>query len=323
MTTDALDLELAESDRAVAAAVARFCEQQDSEALARRAGEPFPWQAWRALAALGVFAAAAPGHDDAGDARTVCAICEALGDGVFPGPIADTFLAVQVVQADQADALIEGRSLVAVSRGASGLLPWGMAADLLLAVTDGGIAPVTTEGELTAVQTLGGEIWARADLRHGQQLPQSERGLLIANIALAAWLAAAALRLVHTASEHAATRKQFGRALGDFQAVAHPLPDCAIAATAARHLARAAARSWTGGEPTRDTRQLAAGAALSARRAALDAVHTCHQVYGAIGVTLEGPAFHITRRIRQLASQVCHGAREQSLLLATTGTGAQ
>ena len=43
-------------------------------------------------------------------------------------------------------------------------------------------------------------------------------------------------------------------------------------------------------------------ALVSAFSSALDAVHVCHQVFGAIGITLEGPAFHVSRRIRQLAS---------------------
>ena len=47
----------------------------------------------------------------------------------------------------------------------------------------------------------------------------------------------------------------------------------------------------------------AAAARLSARRAALEAAHVCHQLFGALGIVLEGPVFHVSRRIRQLASQ--------------------
>ena len=50
-------------------------------------------------------------------------------------------------------------------------------------------------------------------------------------------------------------------------------------------------------------RASAAAARLSAGRAAIAAAHTCHQLFGAIGITLEGPVFHVSRRIRQLVSQ--------------------
>ena len=149
------------------------------------------------------------------------------------------------------------------------------------------------------------------------------RGLMLGNIASAAFLCGLGLRLIRDTSEHAGTRKQFGRALGEFQAVTHPLADCVIAITAAQHLARAAACRFDAAADSGpdEVRQTAAGALLSSRRAALQTAFTCHQVFGAIGVTLEGPAFHITRRIRQVASQPPAGAREQNIVLAAAGMG--
>ena len=69
------------------------------------------------------------------------------------------------------------------------------------------------------------------------------------------------------------------------------------------------------------TRRCAAGAILSARRASLKTAFACHQVYAGIGITLEGPAFHLSRRIRQMASQPPFGCGEQALILAHTGLG--
>jgi hypothetical protein len=48
----------------------------------------------------------------------------------------------------------------------------------------------------------------------------------------------------------------------------------------------------------------------------------CHQVFGAIGVTLEGPAFHISRRIRQLASRSPGHASLRELVLEGHGLAA-
>ena len=100
---------------------------------------------------------------------------------------------------------------------------------------------------------------------------------------------------------HARTRQQFGRAIGEFQAVAHPLADARTRLDATATLARIAAHAWD--ERAGDVRARAAAARLSAARAALEAAHTCHQLFGALGITLEGPVFHVSRRIRQLASQ--------------------
>ena len=58
---------------------------------------------------------------------------------------------------------------------------------------------------------------------------------------------------------------------------------------------------------------------MAARRAAVAAAHTCHQLYGAIGITNEGPVFHITRRIRQLASELPGGAPARDALLQDLG----
>jgi alkylation response protein AidB-like acyl-CoA dehydrogenase len=107
---------------------------------------------------------------------------------------------------------------------------------------------------------------------------------------------------VEDASAHAAVRKQFGTPIGDFQAVAHPLADCSIRLAGATALARWAAFQLDA-EGVAAARVDAAAAQLCAAEAAVEAVHVCHQVFGAIGITLEGPAFHVSRRILQLASQ--------------------
>jgi alkylation response protein AidB-like acyl-CoA dehydrogenase len=60
---------------------------------------------------------------------------------------------------------------------------------------------------------------------------------------------------------------------------------------------------------------LAAGARLSAERAALESAYVSHQVFGAVGITLEGRIYHITRRIRQLASQPPSDASARESLL--------
>jgi hypothetical protein len=43
-------------------------------------------------------------------------------------------------------------------------------------------------------------------------------------------------------------------------------------------------------------------------------VHTGHQVFGAVGITVEGPAFHVSRRIRQMASRPAAAAAREAVL---------
>jgi alkylation response protein AidB-like acyl-CoA dehydrogenase len=316
-----LDLGFNEDQEAIRAAIDRFCEQQNVENFARQSGTTFPRVLWRQLAELGGFCPAAPGNDEAGGALEVCAISERLGHHVFPGPVAATFLAIQLLDPKEAAGLIDGHTLVSLSSADSTLLPWGTEADLFLIVNASDIAMAHAPDHVEPVPTLGGETWGRALLKIDNVLPDASRGLMIGNIAAAAYLAGAAWRLLRDASEHAATRKQFGKSLGEFQAISHPLADCAIGVTGAQTLARAAACSFDDNDMNQAMR-LAAGAIVSARRTSLNAAFVCHQVFAGIGITLEGPAFHISRRIRQLASTPPTGTREQDLLLADAGLGA-
>jgi alkylation response protein AidB-like acyl-CoA dehydrogenase len=168
---------------------------------------------------------------------------------------------------------------------------------------------------------LGGEPWGRVRLERGSPLALARRGLLLSRIVLAAQLGAMGSRLVEDASAHAAVRKQFGVPIGDFQAVAHPLADCSIQLAAAATLARAAAFHFDAGRLD-ESRVYAASAQLSACRASVEAAYVCHQVFGAIGITLEGPVFHISRRIRLLASQPPTAASARSDLLALSEVAA-
>lgn len=326
MDTD-LDLGFSEDQEAIRSAIDRFCTQHAIEDIARQSSMPFPRGLWRQLAELGVFSAAAPGYPEAGGALEVCAISETLGHHVFPGPIAATFLAIQVLASNDATAVIGGHALVSLSSAGRRLLPWGTEAKFFLVADNNTIHRALAPQKIEPVSTLGGENWGRATLRIEEALPGSDRGLILSNISVAAYLSGAAWRLVREAGEYAATRKQFGKTLGEFQAVAHPLADAAIGLTAAQTLARAAASYYDHAE-TNDDLQIqqaqshAAGALICARGASLNAAFVCHQVYAGIGVTLEGPAFHISRRIRQLASTPPTGTREQELLLADAGLGA-
>lgn len=319
-----LDLAYNEDQEAIRAAIDRFCTQNWVEDSARLSGQPLPRKLWRQLAELGAFYPAAPAHPEAGGALAVCAISEVLGQHVFPGPIAATYCAIQVLNSEDATGLQDGDTLVSLSSAGSTLLPWGTEADLFLIADGDRIARGHAPDYIEPVATLGGDTWGRALLKVGEILPHPGRAFIIGNLSTAAYLAGAAWRLLRNTSTHAATRKQFGKTLGEFQAVAHPLADCAIGLTAAQTLARAAACGFddTGTDGNlQQARKHAAAALMSARRASLATAFACHQVFAGMGITLEGPVFHISRRIRQLASTPPTGTAERDVLLNEIGLG--
>lgn len=321
-----LNFDFNEDQDAIRAAIDRFCTQQQVLDAAKTSGAPFPRGLWRELAQLGAFGVALPGDDQAGGALALCAIVEVLGQHLFPGPVAATYTALQVLAPKFAASVIEGDRLVSLSSVDSTLLPWGTDADIFLIANGQNIAVAHTPDFVEPVPTLGGDLWGRAHLKADETFHDAHRALAIGNIATAAYLAGAAWQLLRDASAHAATRRQFGKTLGEFQAVSHPLAECAISLSAAQSLARAAACAFDaavagGDDALVHVQHQAAGASLSARRASLNTVYACHQVLGGIGITLQGPAFHFSRRIRQVASTPPVDAREHNLLLAATGLG--
>ncbi len=316
-----LDLAYNEDQQSIGAAVRRFCTQVNSEALARNAHQPFPRAAWEQLAQLGAFAAAAPEQDDAGGAEEVCAICEALGEAAFPGPLSATYIAIQTLPEDEAQQVISGSTLVALRASRGNLLPYGPDADIVLAREGNTVRRAELAAEMDVVETLGGEYCGRATLTLGEPLENSARALALGDLAAAAYLGGALQTLLTVTTEHAATRRQFGKTLGEFQAVTHPLADCALNATAALLLARNAACSFDSSADDNATLCAdAAAALLSAARAAREGAFTCHQVFGALGVTLEGPVFHFTRRIQQVISMTQDNLHARALL-AELGLG--
>jgi alkylation response protein AidB-like acyl-CoA dehydrogenase len=293
-----LDLELDDAGRAIADAVAAFARDRCPEEAVRAGAGGFAREPWQALAELGILALVTPEGD--GGALELAAAMESLGTALFPGPLAASFFATQVLPEAERGAVARGEALVSLAEPP--LLPFGCEADVILAVREGRAVRLAPRGTPEPVGTLGGEPWGRAACDVTEDLGDASRALTLHDLALACYLAAAARQLVDVTAEHVRTRKQFGRAVGEFQAVAHPLADCAIDADGAASLARAAAFRFDADGDSR-AGVVAAAARLAATRAAVDTAHACHQLFGAVGITLEGPVFHVSRRILQLASQ--------------------
>lgn len=247
----------------------------------------------RGLLALGT-------SESEGGLRAIVAVCEPLGSALFPGPLIDAFIAVQLFEGDERRRVIAGERVVVTGRPPH--FAFGHVADAFVELEGERAFRLKCTGERESIEGLGEEPWLRVTCERAEELEGAARALCIGDVVLAAYLSHAALTLVRATSEHAQTRKQFGKPIGAFQAVSHPLASSFVALSAAARLARAAACVFDEDDLV-GAQKRATAALVSSRRAALEASYTCHQKLGAIGITTEGPAHCITSRIRGLATR--------------------
>ena len=233
--------------------------------------------------------------DGGGTVTTVAAAMEQLGRANAPGPFVETFVAVQLLDAERVDAIVAGAHMATVTT--SDLVPWLPIADTVIEIDGSRAHLARVAGDVVPVDSLAGEPWGRATIERGQDLGDASSALAVADVAAAAYMVGEAEHLLRGAAVYAADRIQFRSPIGNFQAVAHPLADCFLRVTAARTLTRIAAHTIDTGREA--PLAAAATARRSATRAALDAAFQVHQAYGAMGFTVEGPVGNRSAKIRQ------------------------
>src|SRR5262245_46979425 len=202
--------------------------------------------------------------------------------------------------------------------GACGPVPGAGLADVLilpaaLDADDGGPRWVVVDAADLEVTPLDGLDLARAAgrARADQLSVPAERVLgglppgaviSLAAVLLAAEACGIADWAVSTAAEYAKIRHQFGRPIGQFQAVKHRCAWMLTAAEQAAAVAWDAARAWAEpGEAGGAGRDFAVGAAATvAVDAAVSCAHACIQVRGGIGYTWEHDAHLYYRRALSL-----------------------
>lgn len=292
-----MDFLLAEYHNDLASSVDALLTKADSPAVSRAwaAGDRAPAaKVFSQLADTGVFGLLIDDeHGGAGaGAVEMVVVAEVLGRHGVPGPLAETVAVAPTLLAgtDAADDLgaIAGGRLVSVA-----VAPWAPraadadAASQMYLLADGTLStaqitathrtvdPARTVSEVCASDPVATEVngTAAADL---------------GALATGAQLLGLGDRMLSIASEYAVARKQFGRAIGSFQAVKHHLADVAIALEMARPLIHGAAVGVDGGAPegTDVGRDISAAKVAAADAAYLASRHAL-QVLGAIGYTAE------------------------------------
>ena len=276
----ALDALLAASDVPTAA---RQWAQGDTSAGLR---------VWSALAELGVAGLAVPEAFTGlgATAVDVAVAFEALGYHAVPGPWVDTAVVAPAVFAALGDPLGLLPRVVAGEVTASFALPpvTPYAADAALTthcflVEDGMLHEAQVADTLASVDP--GRHPARVVAGQPLCAVDVESVLDRAAAACAAELLGCGRRMLADAVDYVHARRQFGRAVGEYQAVKHLLADVRVALDFAAPLVHGAALALDEGAPTASRSVSAAKA--SASDAAYLAARTALQVHGAIGYTRE------------------------------------
>jgi hypothetical protein len=229
-----------------------------------------------ALAAFGLDAAEALGtafiFPPAGSHEPPVAIAEAGGLTLRAGGL----VLARPAAPDQIAAVVRVDGEVALATGALAAGTWPTAGT--------GLDPEGGWASLNLGLRLGGQT-LRLDAGQGSRWPDV---LAHCHCALACELAAASQAMLELAVSHTRDRRQFGQALGSFQAVQHKLADVRVWLEVAELSVEAA---WEDRDPC-----AAALAKIHAGRAARTATRHCQQVLGGMGFTWEHPFHRYLRR---------------------------
>ena len=238
---------------------------------------------WAELAELGWLDAAEAGLGFVEEAL----LLEEMGYACYPGPyIATVGFALPWLSADQRARVAAGEERWSVDVDG---VPWLGAVDFV--VSDGGTA-YPARGE-DAASVDPSRPMGRLDKADGEPLA-GNRNLPRARTASAAEAVGVAQRALDLGVEHAKTRLQFGKPIGTYQAVSHPLAQTYTDVELARSLVYWAAWCVAKGD---GRAQLAAAAAMAfATEAAVAACERSIQVHGGIGFTWEHPLHRFYKR---------------------------
>ncbi|MDQ3121231.1 MAG: acyl-CoA/acyl-ACP dehydrogenase [Actinomycetota bacterium] len=310
-----------------------FTPEQDAlreQARAFLAANPEP--SWKELAELG-WTGVSVAEEDGGAGLTFveeALLFEELGRALYSGPYFSTVaLALPALPADLRAEVAAGDTSWTLAFGP--LVPDLDLADRIAIVGGDGIYELEgAEREVLATSDVTRSLGVVRGGDPGRRL--ADAGVLeeIRSRSLAALAMEAcglARRALEYAIEHAQTREQFGRPIGVYQAVSHPLADAYTRLELARSLSFWAA--WCvaqeGAQSDQQAPIAAAAAKAFAAEAAVQICETAIQVHGGIGFTWEHVLHRLYKRALWIesfaASSTTLRAEVAASLLDATGSG--
>ncbi|MCQ4042364.1 acyl-CoA dehydrogenase family protein [Streptantibioticus rubrisoli] len=257
---------------------------------------------WRELGAAGVFGLRL---EEMGLAEAAL-VFEEAGRALLPGPLVATHLSAGVV-----DGAAEGEAVVAGCDGA--LVDHLPDADAVLWLDESG-AFVVDPAELVTVELRSVDPMTplnRVTVRpaEGRALPGAARLRREAVLLTAAQQCGIAGRTLESAVEYAGVRRQFGRAIGAFQAVKHLCADMLVRVEMARTAVHAAAVT---GDPVET-----AAAKLLADEAAVRNSRDCLQIFAGTGFTWEADVHLHMKRAWLLSTRFAREGEIQDALASS------
>ena len=279
---------------------------------------------WAALAEAGVFSLTLP-EDTGGTGlglADAAVVYEELGRGLVPGPLVASHLGARLAAAGATDVggAADGSLIVGALLTPADGQPWLAehldSLDALVVRGPGDRLAVAGSKEvanlvsaahpversldpLTPLSVLAGAPAAEV-IDDPAAVAEWDLWWRVLTGALCVGIAEATC---HLAVGHASQRRQFGRAVGSFQAVKHLCADMLVRAEAARAAVLAAA--VTVDQPgVGDAIRAAAGGALLAAEAAVANARACVQVFGGMGFTWEVPVHLYLERARFLSASL-------------------
>jgi len=289
---------------------ARFLDQHSSVARVRAAlPGGFDAALWRGLAELGAFAIRVP--EAAGGLGLglfdACLLLEEAGRTLVSGPLAEAIAAARLLAHFDASAATPLQDAVLAGERVLTLALHDIAEQPMQLVVGGAVADAVITRERDRIllvrpgaqsgreePTLASTPLARLDLARGErtELGGGAEAVAAFEAAREEWklLTAAALiglsrEAIRLAAAYATEREQFGRPIGSYQAIAHPLAAALVDVDAARLLLWRAVRGIADGAPAAAFHLSGAAwwACATADKAVAQALHT----FGGYGLTLE------------------------------------
>jgi acyl-CoA dehydrogenase len=288
-------------------------------------------------------------------------VCRALGWAVAPGPYLVTMVAAEALRiagtpeqrARVLEPLTKGELVATVASGRPGHVVARLDDDMTATGELGPVAYAPLAGVLVVPVSAGGTVRlallardapntailprrsldgtavygmvtlrrAPVDVLAGGDEAAYRELLLRGALLTAADLVGVAERALELTVAHAKQREQFGRAIGSFQAVKHPLVDAFLALLMARKGVFAAAAALDAAEP--GAARIVAAAKAKSNEAAVAAAAAAIQFHGASGYTWANPAHVLFKRAKRQEFEFGDSAWHEATLAESWLAGVQ
>jgi alkylation response protein AidB-like acyl-CoA dehydrogenase len=238
-------------------------------------------------------------------------IVEELGRALYPGPYLTTVAALPELDEAEVSAVVAGTARWSVAFD-EGLVPDAAIVTDVLLVENGSVYAVSGF-DVDALPTMDstrrlGRISGGTREERGDAREVRTRATALA----AAEASGIAQRVLEESVAYVKTREQFGKPIGIYQAVSHPLADTYVQAELARSLAYWAA--WAIAEGDADAPVAASSAKAYASEVAVRACEVAIQVHGGIGFTWEHVLHRYYKRAQWIQAWAGHASAQRAVV---------